>query len=127
MSPREPEATRAIYVRLPLEEADRLDRIAAGSGRSKRDVITSLLSELDASPRRVVIEDTPGQVTVGHHRFTPAPAPEVLTLEEAAELLRVDPQTLLARAQAGELPGRELDGEWRFRREALLEWLGSAA
>jgi excisionase family DNA binding protein len=27
-------------------------------------------------------------------------------------------------AEAGELPGRRLGGEWRFSREAVLAWLG---
>jgi excisionase family DNA binding protein len=64
---------------------------------------------------------------VGHHRFTPAPAPEVLTLEEAAELLRVDVDALRSWAESGEVPGRRLGDDWRFRRDALLDWLGAAA
>ena len=29
-------------------------------------------------------------------------------------------------AEAGELPGRRIGGEWRFLRQALLAWLGGA-
>ena len=29
-----------------------------------------------------------------------------------------------ALAEAGELPGRRIGGDWRFPRAALLEWLG---
>jgi hypothetical protein len=32
---------------------------------------------------------------------------------------------VLELARAGELPGRELGGEWRFARVALLGWLGT--
>jgi len=134
MSPRESEPTRALYVRIPLPAAAKLDAAAERLGRSKRDVIAALVSEhldddvrIEAQPRRVVIEDTPGQLRVGHHHFTPAPAPEVLTLQEAAELLRVDVEALRAWAEAGDVPGRRLGDDWRFRRDALLDWLGAAA
>jgi excisionase family DNA binding protein len=49
----------------------------------------------------------------------------VLTLEQAAELLQVDAAEVAALADAGELPGRRLDGGWRFPRAALLEWLAA--
>lgn len=134
MAPRESEPTRALYVRIPLPEAAKLDAAAERLGRTKRDVIAALVAEhldedvrFEAQPRRVVIEDTPGELRLGHHRFSPAPAPEVLTLEEAAALLRVEVGALRAWAQAGEVPGRRLGDDWRFRREALLDWLGAAA
>jgi excisionase family DNA binding protein len=47
----------------------------------------------------------------------------VLTLEEAAALLKVSPDELRKAAAAGELPGRLLGAEWRFSRAALLGWL----
>jgi excisionase family DNA binding protein len=128
---RRSEATRALYVRIPLSAAERLDRAAQASGASKRDLVAGLLTEhLDPAtagdrtvPARPV---TVGgdELALGHHAFRPAPAPDVLTLEEAAELLRVAPEVLAARAGAGEVPGRRIGDEWRFRREALLEWLG---
>ena len=49
-------------------------------------------------------------MAVGHHAFTPAPAPEVLTPAQAAELLQVTEAELLALAEAGELPGRRIGG-----------------
>jgi Helix-turn-helix domain len=51
-------------------------------------------------------------------------APEILTAPEAAALLRVDEDQLLAAAARHELPGRAIAGEWRFSRAALLSWLG---
>ncbi|HEY3758644.1 MAG TPA: helix-turn-helix domain-containing protein [Solirubrobacteraceae bacterium] len=75
--------------------------------------------------RRVTVETLDqGDLTVGHHSFRPR-SPEVLTPEDAAELLQVDPDVVLELARAGTLPGRELGGEWRFARVALLEWLGA--
>lgn len=48
---------------------------------------------------------------------------EVLTLPEAAHLLRVPPDEIARLAGAGCLPGRRLGTQWRFRRTALLAWL----
>jgi excisionase family DNA binding protein len=50
-------------------------------------------------------------------------APEVLSLENAAELLQVAPDDLQAVAAAGELPGRKIGETWRFSRAAVLRWL----
>jgi excisionase family DNA binding protein len=48
---------------------------------------------------------------------------EVLTLEEAADYLRVSKGTVvLLIAQQG-LPGRRVGKEWRFLRGALADWL----
>ena len=80
----------------------------------------------DAGARRRVTVETldQGELTVGRHSFRPR-SPEVLTLEDAAALLQVEPDVVLELARAGTLPGRELGGEWRFARVALLEWLGA--
>jgi hypothetical protein len=53
------------------------------------------------------------------------PAPQVLTLAEAAALLRVEPAALAEAAGRGEVPGRRILSEWRFERTALLRWLGA--
>lgn len=50
-------------------------------------------------------------------------APEILNSREAAEFLRVGPETVIREARAGRLPGRRIGKEWRFSRNALLEWL----
>ena len=73
--------------------------------------------------QRYLGEDKP-KLTLGRHEFRPAEAPDVLTLEQAAALLQVDAAEVAALADAGELPGRRIGGEWRFPRAALLEWLG---
>jgi excisionase family DNA binding protein len=52
-----------------------------------------------------------------------APAGEVLTLEEAAELLRVSVDDVRALVESGELPGRRIGATWRLTRTALLAWL----
>ena len=48
---------------------------------------------------------------------------DVLTLVEAAQLLRIDADKLEELADANDVPGRRVAGAWRFNREALLAWL----
>lgn len=54
------------------------------------------------------------------------PTTAVLTLAEAADLLRVEPQQLLELARSGGVPGRRIGVEWRFSRAGLLSWLAGA-
>lgn len=49
---------------------------------------------------------------------------DVLDLAEAAQLLRLPASTIEQLARDGRLPGRQLAGQWRFSRSALLAWLG---
>ena len=49
--------------------------------------------------------------------------PYVLTLQEAADLLRIAPQTLEELVARGEVPGRKIQQEHRFLRSALEAWL----
>ena len=48
---------------------------------------------------------------------------QVLTLEDAAQFLRLPGDAVERRAAAGEIPGRKVDGTWRFLRSALEDWL----
>jgi excisionase family DNA binding protein len=61
-----------------------------------------------------------GQMTVAH---AASPAQDVLTLTEAAALLRVDAEDLEQLASRKEVPARRIGGDWRFNRDALLAWL----
>jgi len=48
---------------------------------------------------------------------------EVLTLEEAAAFLRVSEDAVLRLLVQQMLPGRQIEGQWRFLRVALADWL----
>jgi len=50
--------------------------------------------------------------------------PEVLTLESAARFLRLSPDAVARQAEAGQIPGRQVEGSWRFLLSALKDWLG---
>jgi excisionase family DNA binding protein len=118
---------RPLYVRLPAAEAEKLDRAAHNLRLAKKDLVTALIQRhLDAkfdAPRRVIVDLGSDQLTVGHAAVRPAEPPEVLTLEQLSELVHVPAEELAALAEAGELPGRRLGGEWRFARAAVLAWL----
>lgn len=138
----EPPHTAALFVRLPIEQARRLDLAATALSARKKDLVTGLVERyvhpespegLDAlrglatvspSPRRVTIDLEQPADTVGHHSFHPAAPAEVLSAAQAAELLTVPEEALLELAERRKLPGRQIAGEWRFSRTALLNWLG---
>jgi excisionase family DNA binding protein len=101
-----------LYVRLPREQAAALDRLVDATGRRKQQLVSDLLSD---------------QLVVGHAEVLEnglaSPDAGVLTLDEAAALLRVAPDAVRVRAERGELPGRRFGEEWRFARPGLLDWL----
>ena len=55
--------------------------------------------------------------------ITPPVARQVLTLDEAARLLRVPAGELHRLAHRHEIPARRIAQQWRFNRQALLAWL----
>ncbi|HMD55879.1 MAG TPA: helix-turn-helix domain-containing protein [Solirubrobacteraceae bacterium] len=107
------ETTKALFVRLATPDADRLSKAASSSGKSKRQLVAEAV--------RQQLDDDGGLV-VGRVALRDA-EPEVMTLAEAAALLRVEDRTLEKAAVGGQVPGLLLGGEWRFSREALLAWL----
>jgi excisionase family DNA binding protein len=108
--------TRPLYVRLPEATARRLDKAAAARGSSKRQLVTELIgSGLLARPQ---------SIEYGHASVI-STAIDILTLEEAAELLRVEASDLRALAESGQLPARRIGDAWRLSRAALLAWLGA--
>jgi excisionase family DNA binding protein len=100
-----------LFVRLPREQAAALDRLTRATGRRKQQLVSELLADRLAVGR-VDLRD----------RHADA-ADDVLTLDEVAELLRVAPCDVRARAMQGDLPGRRFGDEWRFVRAAVLAWL----
>jgi excisionase family DNA binding protein len=50
---------------------------------------------------------------------------EVLTLEEAANYLRLPPEMIERQAALGQIPGRKIEDTWRFLRAAIDDWLRS--
>ncbi|TDA70454.1 MAG: helix-turn-helix domain-containing protein [Clostridia bacterium] len=47
---------------------------------------------------------------------------EILTVEEAAKMVRMSEYTLRKYAKKGRIPAHKVGGQWRFSREELLDW-----
>lgn len=118
-----PEDRVPLYVRLPREQAAALDRLVDATGRRKQQLVSELLADqlaadAAADKDRLAV----GRIEIIEDATT---GDAVLTLAEAAELLRLPAETLRERAVAGNLPGRSFGDEWRFSRAALLAWLAA--
>lgn len=48
---------------------------------------------------------------------------EVLTLEEAADYLKLPLDIIERQAKQGRIPGRRIEDTWRFLKSAIDEWL----
>lgn len=49
---------------------------------------------------------------------------DVLNIEEAAELLGISVKTFNKVLHQQDMPGRKIGREWKFSRQALIEWVG---
>ena len=48
---------------------------------------------------------------------------EILTVEEAAELLKIPRSSVYKLAQEGRIPAQKVGRHWRFHRATLLKWI----
>jgi excisionase family DNA binding protein len=110
----EREPTSPLFVRLPAASAEKLSRAAFELKTPKRELVTDLVDRYLGAEDMVVGRAAPE-----------ARGPDVLTVEQLAELLQVDDKTVRALAAKGELPGRKLGRHWRFSRQAVLDWLAT--
>jgi excisionase family DNA binding protein len=136
MAKKTPPPEGALFVRLPAQAVDKLDRAAEALGMRKKDLVAGLvtkyvdpdsrrgLSELGAlSTPRVSAEVGDTGPTRGSYSFHAYDLPEVLSVEQAAQFLQIDPAVVIEMAESGQLPGRKLGEAWRFARAALVTWL----
>lgn len=49
--------------------------------------------------------------------------PEILLVEEVAEYLRVNKQTIYNLLRQGQLPAKKIGGQWRFHKKAIDDYL----
>ncbi|MGA2469416.1 MAG: helix-turn-helix domain-containing protein [Solirubrobacteraceae bacterium] len=101
-----------LFVRLPHDDAQQLERAVAASGKSKRQLVSEAVRE----------HLTDDGLVVGHVALHET-GDEVMTTGETAALLKLDEPAVLDAAERGDLPGRQLGGQWRFSRSAVLAWL----
>jgi fatty acid/phospholipid biosynthesis enzyme len=51
--------------------------------------------------------------------------PDVLTLEEASEYLRLPVEAVVCQVFQGNVPARQIENNWRFLKAAIDDWLRS--
>lgn len=49
---------------------------------------------------------------------------QILNIEQAASLLGVSPKTFNKVLHAEDVPARKIGREWKFSRQALIDWVG---
>lgn len=54
-----------------------------------------------------------------------SPDREILNIEEAAQLLGVSVKTFNKVLHSQRIPARKIGREWKFSRQALIDWVGS--
>lgn len=50
---------------------------------------------------------------------------EIMTVNDVAEYLRMNPMTIYRFAQQGQIPASKIMGSWRFKRSEIDEWIKS--
>lgn len=101
-----------LFVRLPNADARHLEQAVAASGKSKRQLVSEAV-------RRHLSDDG---LVLGHAALQEV-GDEVMTAAETAALLKLEEAAVWAAAEAGQIPGRQIGGHWRFSRGAVLAWL----
>ena len=56
--------------------------------------------------------------------MTGSPDREIMTIEEAAQLLGVSVKTFNKVLHTQSIPARKIGREWKFSRQALIDWIG---
>ena len=51
---------------------------------------------------------------------------DILTLEQVAKYLRLEPQTIYKWVQEGSIPAAKIGKEWRFRKSIVDEWIDTS-
>lgn len=105
-----------LFVRLSTDPSRRLERAVSLSGKTKRQLVEEAVSQHLNDDGFVV-----GRVALREE------IPEIMTLAEAAALLRVEQADLEEAARGGEVPARQIAGTLRFSRAALLKWFERAS
>ncbi|GJM21047.1 MAG: hypothetical protein DHS20C15_09620 [Planctomycetota bacterium] len=57
---------------------------------------------------------------------TPMPNQEILNIDGAAAFLGVSVKTFSKVLREGDVPGRKVGREWKFSRQALIDWVSSS-
>ncbi|HEY1553312.1 MAG TPA: helix-turn-helix domain-containing protein [Kofleriaceae bacterium] len=126
-----------LYVKLPSNAIDKLQRASQALGVPKKELVAGLvtryvdpdtqqgLSALGALATRRIPPPNDGGPMIGSYSFQPYDPPEVMNAEQAGQFLQISDKNVIELAEAGKLPGKKLGPVWRFSREALVAWLST--
>lgn len=77
-------------------------------------------------PGYLALEQLRGDADIVRHREgekkMQETRPTIMTLDEVANFLRLHKSTVYRMAREGRLPGNKVAGQWRFKKERLVEW-----
>ncbi len=48
---------------------------------------------------------------------------EIMTIEEAADYLKIGKRSIYKLAKEGKIPGKKILNKWRFEKESLRRWV----
>jgi hypothetical protein len=113
-----------LYVKLPNDAVEKLDRAAEALGVAKKDLVTQLVKKyVDPDTQKGLA--SLGGTMMGTYSFQPYDPPEIMNAEQAGQFLQIDEKNVIELAEAGRLPGKKLGPVWRFSRGALVAWLST--
>ena len=55
------------------------------------------------------------------------PQSDILTIDEAAALLRIPRSSVYKLAQQGKIPAKKVGRHWRFHRQTIVNWVAGPA
>jgi len=120
--PKKSPPQQPLYVRLPADASNMLDRAAAELGVHKKDLVAGLVTKyLGPTPSN----GSKPPMMMGTYSFQPYDPPEIMNAEQAGQFLQIDERNVIELAEAGKLPGKKLGPVWRFSRDALVAWLST--
>jgi hypothetical protein len=135
--PRKHPPETPLYVKLPANAVEKLDRASAALGVPKKDLVAGLVSRyvdpdsqqglqtLTTLSVRRPLDTADAGPMVGAYSFQPYDPPEIMNAAQAGQFLQIDEKNVIELAEAGKLPGKKLGPVWRFSREALVQWLST--
>jgi hypothetical protein len=115
--PRKNPPESPLYVKLPQNAVEKLQRAAEELGIAKKDIVAGLLTKY--------LEPSAARPMVGTYSFQPYDPPEIMNAEQAGQFLQIEEKNVVELAEGGKLPGKKLGPVWRFSREALVAWLST--
>src|SRR5437868_6664724 len=102
--PRKIQPETPLYVKLPNDAVDKLDRAAEALGVAKKDLVTQLVKKYVGPDTQKGLTALGGTM-MGSYSFRPyeQEPPEIMTAAQAGQFLQIDEKNIIELAEAGKL------------------------